>query len=376
MPNKVLITAYDFAPRWGGVATYSQEMALAMNKAGYEVTVLTGLGQSEWDQQIQVIRKPLANSGLLSVPLLFFHLRKLLRIQSYDHIFCSLWLPGAVATHLALRNLGKNTPYSITVHAMEIVHSEENFKKRLRGFLKPLQLKTFQQAKNILCVSHFTKDLLQKNLELKHPGLLVIPNGVNPHNFSALTKPNSTSYPCLLTACRLVPNKGIDQVLRSLPPILSFYPDLQYRICGEGPDQQRLLDMVKNLKLENHVQFLGKTSQDQLVREMQRADLFIMLSRQEKHHVEGFGLVFLEAALCGTPSLGGLSGGIPDAIDDNQTGWLIDPLNTDLISQKLKALLSNPNLLQQTGEAARRITLHSKTWDHRISEMRKQGVLP
>ena len=93
------------------------------------------------------------------------------------------------------------------------------------------------------------------------------------------------------------------------------------------------------------MEFLGALTQEQIIQHYNAADLFVLLSREELPDVEGFGLVFLEAAACGLPSLGGASGGIPDAIDDKKSGWLVNPTDLPKIEKQLFALLSDPQKL-------------------------------
>ena len=111
---------------------------------------------------------------------------------------------------------------------------------------------------------------------------------------------------------------------------------------GEGPDRQRLEDLTARLGLQTQVCFLGRLALSDIVELYNLADLFVMLSREEPPDVEGFGLVFLEAAACGLPSVGGRSGGIPDAIEEGKSGWLVDPCNTEEIAATIIDLLKSP----------------------------------
>ena len=83
----------------------------------------------------------------------------------------------------------------------------------------------------------------------------------------------------------------------------------------------------------------------------------------ELPHVEGFGLVFLEAAACGTPALGGNSGGIPDAVLDEQTGWLVDPKNPRAVPDKIQTLFQKPETIENMGLRAQQHTLNHRRWD-------------
>lgn len=371
MDNKVLVVAYDFPPRWGGVATYGLELASGLKKKGCDVTVLTGASSSETIEDLKVKRVKLASSGITSIPLMVLHLLSLLRKEKFDAIYCCLWLPDAAAVYLSLKILKKAVPYFISVHAMEVMESSETLKKRFRQKLKPLKQATFLHAKKIFCVSSYTKKLLHSLVPLPNEQVVVVNNGANPEKFFPTEK--KISHLRLLTACRLVPNKGVDQVIKVLPDLVKNFPDLQYRIVGEGPDKTRLIKLTEMMQMQDHVHFLGKLDNSQLLDEYQQADLFVMLSRKEKNHLEGFGLVFLEAALCETPSLGGNSGGIPDAIEDGVTGWLVDPYSENAISEKLHSLLKNRDQLIDVGRKARQKTLESKTWDHRIQQILKES---
>jgi phosphatidylinositol alpha-1,6-mannosyltransferase len=271
-------------------------------------------------------------------------------------------MPGGAAIYSALKLLKKKIPYSIIVHGMEIIESKESLKKRIRHSLFFLKKRAFSHAHKCICISHYTqKKLLEQKLCSKEQ-TVVINNGVNPKTFrSAFSQQPHTSI-SLLTVSRLVPHKGIDQVLYALPRVLREFPNLTYSIAGSGPDKGRLQEIATKLVLNKHVQFLGKVSDSELTKLYSKADLFVLLSREEKQHVEGFGLVFLEAAACKTPSLGGNSGGIPDAILHDKTGWIVSPTDQQEIVAKLISILKQPQLLKQTGEEAYTYTLENRTW--------------
>lgn len=362
MKKKILLTAFDFPPQWGGVATYSWELAQSLHQLGHEVIVVTRKRAGIPLADFQIVALPMAKSGMLSFPFLTAQILPLLRRWQPDHIICTLWLPGALASYIAIKLLGKKIPFSIAVHGMEIVESNTTLLKRLRGKLTLLKQKCFTHAAHCFCVSQFTKDLLLQTVKMEPERVHVVNNGVNANNFSRKSSQNSLTFPTLLTACRLMPNKGIDQVIRALPRMVQEFPNLKYYILGDGPDKARLISLAARCGVASHVEFTGKVDHETLVKHYQKADLFVMLSRREQHLVEGFGLVFLEAALCGTPSLGGASGGIPDAIADGETGWLVDPNNGPLIEAKLLSILRDRAQMQKVADQAYTYTLAHRNW--------------
>ena len=108
--------------------------------------------------------------------------------------------------------------------------------------------------------------------------------------------------------------------------------------------------------------FLGRLDLSDIVDLYNVADLFVMLSREEPPDVEGFGLVFLEAGACGLPSVGGRSGGIPDAIEDGTSGWLVDPRDTQDIAATVIDLLQSPDKLERAS-AFCLSTAPQKNWE-------------
>jgi phosphatidyl-myo-inositol dimannoside synthase len=83
------------------------------------------------------------------------------------------------------------------------------------------------------------------------------------------------------------------------------------------------------------------------------ADIFVMPVRREGASVEGFGIVYMEAAYYGLPSLAGQEGGAVDAVLDEQTGLIVDGRNQQAIIAQLLRLLGDHDLRDRLGHAAR-----------------------
>ena len=166
--------------------------------------------------------------------------------------------------------------------------------------------------------------------------------------------------PRLLTVGRLMKRKGHDRVLQALPELLKEFPDLRYQVAGVGAYESVLRGIVQCNGLQAHVTFLGKVPDRDLPHLLQETTVFVHPNRTtEEDDVEGFGIVFLEAAACGVPVVGGRSGGVPDAVSDGHNGLLVDDDPAELL-EALRRLLRDPNLRQQMGSAgiswARRFT--------------------
>jgi phosphatidylinositol alpha-1,6-mannosyltransferase len=146
----------------------------------------------------------------------------------------------------------------------------------------------------------------------------------------------------LLSAGRIVPRKGIAEFLKfSFPDILNRCPKTVYIIIGEEPRNSikntgKYLDKVKSIiqekELKNHVMLLGHVDERTLSRAYYESDLFILPVRDIPGDIEGFGMVIIEAASYGLPTISFSSGGVRDAIHHQYSGILVKKNNYKVFS--------------------------------------------
>ena len=155
----------------------------------------------------------------------------------------------------------------------------------------------------------------------------------------------------ILSAGRLVERKGHDHVLRALGRVKQDFPEVLYLITGSGPAEERLQILAGELGLQAFVRFSGRVSDEDLNGYYNACEFFIMPSREipEEGHVEGFGIVYLEANACAKPVLGGRSGGVAEAIEEGKTGLLADPQSIEDIAGQMLFLLSHPEEARKMG---------------------------
>ncbi|MBB5692514.1 glycosyltransferase family 4 protein [Muricoccus pecuniae] len=170
--------------------------------------------------------------------------------------------------------------------------------------------------------------------------------------------------PVLLTVARLEPRKGIDSVLRALPALAGRHPGLRYVVAGGGEDETRLRRLARELGVEERVRFLGRVVDRNLKAALYAgADLFAMPSRREGASVEGFGLVYLEAAWHGLPAVAGSDGGAAEAVLDGETGLVCDGADDGAVAAALARLLDDLPLRRRMGEAAARRVRSGFGWE-------------
>lgn len=172
-----------------------------------------------------------------------------------------------------------------------------------------------------------------------------------------------------LIAClgRLEPRKGVDRLIDAVSRFPAGKVTPVLAVAGDGADRPRLEALADSLGVGDRVHFLGFVSEDEKAALLARADVFAMPVRRVGNSIEGFGLVYLEAAWYGTPSLAGRDGGAGDAVIDRVTGRLCDGADSASIAATLEAMLSDADALQHMGAAAQ---AHARTqlWSERVRE--------
>ena len=225
------------------------------------------------------------------------------------------------------------------IHSKEINHSKgSNLNKRVLNVLNNVQV--------VVANSQFTKNLAIEigiNPEL----IVVIHPGINPIKKIPTKDTNKANEllknktPRLITVSRFDKRKNHEKVIMALRNLKQVYPNIIYTCIGYGDEEQRVKELVKELKLEDNVIFFNSLSINLKNALVAASDIFVMPSIKFKKSVEGFGIVFVEAAQHGVPSIGGKDGGASDAIIHNKTGLICDGNNLEEIYNSINNLLEN-----------------------------------
>lgn len=150
----------------------------------------------------------------------------------------------------------------------------------------------------------------------------------------------------VLSVGRLIPRKGQDVAMEA---VARLGGRAQLHVVGRGPDHERLAELVGP-----DVRLLGHLGAAALEREWAEADMHLMPARTEPGgDTEGYGLVFLEAAARGLPSIGGRSAGAAEAIEHEGTGLLVDePRDPAAVAAAVERLVRDEPLRRRLGAAA------------------------
>ncbi len=176
----------------------------------------------------------------------------------------------------------------------------------------------------------------------------ICPNGIIPIA-SKVTKEHSKEAPILLFIGNLAVSKGVLDLLDALEILTKEGINFKCNIIGgEGTlTQNELMDKIKNVGLQDNVVYLGKKVDDEKSSYLQNADILVHPS-----HEECFPLVLLEAMSVGLPTISTFEGGIPDIIEHNETGLLLEKGDILALSENIKRLILNQELRVQMGKRA------------------------
>ena len=209
------------------------------------------------------------------------------------------------------------------------------------------------RVNRVIAISRFTKRKFLSWSSVRESIIDVIPNAIHLNHYVMAEKPDYLieryaldGKRVLLTLGRLSAQekyKGHDRIISLMPTLIKQYPDLIYVIAGDGDDRLRLEALSKQCNVEAFVKLVGRVAEEEIIDHYNVADAFAMPSTGE-----GFGFVFLEAAACGLPVLGGGVDGSADALLDGELGIMIDPENEEKLFEGLVLLLKSPVKSVQT----------------------------
>jgi phosphatidylinositol alpha-1,6-mannosyltransferase len=167
----------------------------------------------------------------------------------------------------------------------------------------------------------------------------------------------------LLSVGRLQRRKGHDMAIRALAQLKDELPHVRYVIAGDGEERARLERMVRECGLSERVFFAGIVADGDLPAYYAASDVFLLPNRvDDDGDIEGFGIVFLEAAACGKPVIGGDSGGVPEAVERDVTGLLVDGASPDAVAAAIHDLATSPERRQALGAAGRARARDAFSW--------------
>lgn len=352
----ILILTQCFPPVVGGIENMMGSMALALQEGGHTVTVLADDDPDAADGSRPYRIKRFSGWKPLRRWRKARDAARLVRSGTYDRIITDTWKSA--------ENLTIDTvPVTVLAHGMEFPAAPSRRKAQRI-------LAAMAKAKDVIANSSFTAGLAAPYVAAGRVRTVTptVPAqaAADPERLEALRRAYGDGLQ-VVTLCRLEPRKGVDRLIEAVATLHPAYPGLTLHVAGDGADRARLEGLAKDAGIADAVIFHGRVSDAEKAALLARADVFAMPTRREGNSVEGFGLVYLEAAWYGVPALAGRDGGAADAVHDGETGLLCDGADPASVTAALDALLGDRDFRLRLGENAARHA-REQTWQHKIED--------
>lgn len=327
---RIAIVSPEFPPDIGGVETYAREFVKELASRGHELTVFT-------------VPHPQGEARLPNV-----HVEPVLRLcQSADRkTFASFKAEAWHALNAAYAWIAYDRPDSlVSVYGNDFLRpyypvarpnlSEmplvwrwaDEVSRALRplwiGFTSRLVQRSLPCAAHVIACSRYTERALLERVPGCRGRTSVGFVGVGAHFFDVAWQPPADGVARLLTVCRLSePRKNVDRVLHALARLKERH-HFHYTVVGDGHLRVSLEELAQTLGLGERVRFTGFVNQGELLDIYAHSDLMVLASGVTPSSHEGFGIVYLEAAASGVPSLAARLAGAAEAVEDGASGLFV-----------------------------------------------------
>lgn len=384
---RVLLVAPDFPPSTGGVQTTLGNLARGYppgSLAGVVAPAAPEAAAFDRTQPFRLWRAPgpqlRPGAAALALPGLYATAAAVLTHQPVDVLLCGHVLAAPLG--LAWARLS-GRPWLLFVYGSEL----------LAGRARPLRRALVRAADRVLANSRFTAAQLVA-LGVPPARIACLPPAVDARRFrpgleeaaaQVRARHGLAGRRVILTVSRLGPRltaKGHDVLLQALARLRLQLPAAVLLVAGSG-DPAPLQALAHQTGVADAVVVAGRVPEAMLPAYYAAADVFALLSRSAAPPasgpegrrapaagpVEGFGTVFLEAAACAVPAVGGAGGGVAEAIVDGQTGLVVPPEDPQAVAAALERLLEDRAYAARLGQAARRRVEAAFTWPARVQQL-------
>ena len=378
--NIAIITGHFPPSKGGGIAEWAFGVARELPRLGHKTLVYVTHRKNR-DLSIhndeEFICKPMYGRNWHEFHRFYaaYYMWKILRKDPDTIFIATTW--GMAKPFIFLKKYFPKSKMIVVAHGLEITRL--NSKRELRAIRSVVE-----SCDLILSVSRFTRDeIINRLSDINTSHVKFLPNGVDVERF----------YPCevddlfykkyslhqdsdlILTLARIIKRKAHDDVIKALPDIINDFPKAHYVIAGPHRKKDSYLEslkiLVKELSLENNVTFIDFIPDEDLKKIYSASKVYIMPSKtlHNEGDSEGFGITFLEANACGCPAIGSYDGGIPDAVENEVNGLLVQSGSSNEIAKAIKKMFSDEDYRLSLAKKGIARVEESFTWKKLSAQM-------
>lgn len=227
-----------------------------------------------------------------------------------------------------------------------------------------------RSSNRVVVLSKYFRKEIEERFRVASDRIDLIPGGVDMDRFRPPANKQEarrrlgwdTGKKVILSVRRLAPRMGLDLLIRSMPAVVSRYPDALLFVGGSGPEKERLSILIEEIGMGEHVRLLGFIPDRDLAAHYQAADLFVLPTVA----LEGFGLVTLEALSSGLPVIGSAVGATPEILGPLSSDLLVDPVNPKNLSSAIVRFFATDLNRQLTADRLRKYVEDNYSWDRHV----------
>mgnify|MGYP000224005155 FL=1 len=377
--KKTLLLTENFPPKEGGSGRWFWELYSRLPNDKVLIVANDTPEGREFDNthELDIVRIELESTewGLASTKGLGFYwetihkVLKLIKEHDIEEVHCGRVIPEGVIAR-ALKLLA-GARYNCFVHGEDVETAATSREHSL------LVKNVCKNASMLICNSENTANIVRKlgfdsgsKCEVLHPGVDTSRFEVAAPDTSFRQKMGWSGKRVLLTVGRLQRRKGQDFLIKSMPALLNEFPDLFYAVVGRGECYDELISLVDQHELHDNVCVYPDMDDEALIKCYQQCDIFILPNRTIDNDIEGFGMVLVEAQVCGKPVIAGDSGGTRETMNIGKTGHIIDCSSTENLLNGLSPILRNREIVD--GEVD--IADYAKkrfNWDQHVAKAKR-----
>ncbi len=245
-------------------------------------------------------------------------------------------------------------PFLVTFHGYDITISRQAIWRSGRLLYYQLifhEEKLKRKAAAFIAVSKFIR---QKLIDQGYPKEKIIQHYIGVDTTKFFPTATKTDERYILCVGRHTEKKGIETLLRAFAKIAAKHPSVSLIQVGKGPLTKNLQTLTKKLGIDKQVRFLGSQPHEKVMQLMRAAEILALPSQTAKDgDCEGLPIVILEASACSIPVVSTYHSGIPEAVLDGETGFLVAEKDEIAFAQRLDYLLDDRALGEKMGQQGR-----------------------
>ena len=352
---RIGITCY---PTYGGSGVVATELGIELAALGHQIHFISysqPFRLSGREGGIFYHEVPVSNYPLFEFPpydlALASRMAEVAELYELDLLHVHYAIPHSVSALLARQMLaarGRRLPFVTTLHGTDItlVGLDHSY--------LPITRYAIQESDGVTSISDYLREQTITRFEVTRP-IETVSNFVNCDVYAPISEDRrrqelrsrfaGPGEAILMHLSNFRPVKRVVDAVKIFARVVREHP-AQLVLIGDGPDRSAAEWLAHDLGIHHRVHFIGK--QERVNELLPLADLLLMPSE-----LESFGLVALEAMACKVPTIATRVGGIPELIDDGQTGLLFPVGDVEAMAQAAIDLLADRNRLESMRDAAR-----------------------